>query len=378
MSLIDSPSLASITGTHLDSACKHIQQCKVSFDHMLLFAESADELEKEKMRFCAHKDELIVGIGRPWKKAKTRTLPPCAYPKIVSNLGNINSKEDDRYQLPKKMITFLFHTAKDVTHRNYIIENMDNVKGFGHGERLFFGRDLPHNENFFFDGTHSDDGKDKCKDLSSFLDRMYDYYPVGICNTIAYANPRSGDTVGSVMIGGLRTVMNGHWEVHAGDLVQWYWTFEKDCFDEKGARKRYQTYDKQDRKIITDKFGMSPYEQIPDDADDDDGMGLAGEPAASSDGRAADGRGAADRRGGGQTKPPTAADKRRNFHDRQYGVKPQSVTPSEKAKSVARIKTYVKDDLCPRLYDTVRIFGRAIGTARPNELLDIQICRQSM
>ena len=119
MSLIDSPSLASITGTHLDSACKHIQQCKVSFDHMLLFAESADELEKEKMRFCAHKDELIVGIGRPWKKAKTRTLPPCAYPKIVSNLGNINSKEDDRYQLPKKMITFLFHTAKDVTHRNY-------------------------------------------------------------------------------------------------------------------------------------------------------------------------------------------------------------------------------------------------------------------
>jgi len=30
------------------------------------------------------------------------------------------------------------------------------------------------------------------------------------------------------------------------------------------------------------------------------------------------------------------------------------------------------------MYDKVRVFGRAIGTARPREMLDIQICRQSM
>jgi hypothetical protein len=346
MSLIDSPSLASITGTHLDSACKHIQQCKVSFDHMLLFAEGADELEKEKMKYCAHKDEMIVGIGRPWKKAKTRTLPPCAYPRIVSNLGNINSREDEKYVLPRKMITFLFHTATDVIHRDLIIQNMDDTTGFGKRNSSFWGQHLKPEDNYFKDDATTGG----YKNVSIYLDRMFDFFPVGICNTIAYANPRSGDTVGSVMIGGLRTVMNGHWEVHAGDLVQWYWTFEKECFDDKGKRKRYKTYE-QDGSVKRDYFGMSPFEQP-----------TTISPAVSSS----------------EVQSKTASAKRQNFHDRQYGIKPQSLTPSDKAKSVARIKTYVKDDLCPRLYDTVRIFGRAIGTARPNELLDIQICRQSM
>ncbi len=368
MSLIDSPSLGSITGTHLDSACKHIQQCKVSFDHMLFFADSADELEKEKMRFCAHKDEMIVGIGRPWKKAKTRTLPPCAYPKIVSNLGNISAKQDEKYLLPRKMIVFLFHTARDVLHRKIIIDNMDCPNGFAADDNTFFGANLQPNDNFFKDDATSLSVKTKsghtCKNLSKYLDRMFDFYPVGICNTIAYANPRSGDTVGSVMIGGLRTVMNGHWEVHAGDLVQWYWTFEQDCFDANGKRKGYRTYD-EDGGVTSDMFGMSPYEDIEDKVAGGGASALA----------APDGRGGPT---GNKPKAPTAADRRRDFHDRQYGIKPQSLTASDKSKSVARIKTYVKDKLCPRVYDTMRIFGRAIGTARPGELLDIQICRQSM
>ncbi len=364
MSLIDSPSLGSITGTHLDSACKHIQQCKVSFDHMLFFAEGADELEKEKMRFCAHKDEMIVGIGRPWKKAKTRTLPPCAYPKIVSNLGNISSKQDEKYLLPKKMIVFLFHTARDVMHRKFIIDNMDKTEGFGADDAQFFGNDLQTTDNFFRDDTATalPPSGHACKNLSKYLDRMFDFYPVGICNTIAYANPRSGDTVGSVMIGGLRTVMNGHWEVHAGDLVQWYWTFEQDCFDAKGKRKKYRMDDAKGNKV--DMFGMSPYEDCADKT------------ASGGSSGAGDGRGGA--AGNNKPKPPTTADRRRDFHDRQYGMKPQSLTPSDKSKSVARIKAYVKDEQCPRLYDTLRIFGRAIGTARPGELLDIQINRQSM
>jgi hypothetical protein len=30
---------------------------------------------------------------------------------------------------------------------------------------------------------------------------------------LAYAHPHSGDTVASVMIGGLRTILNGHFQV---------------------------------------------------------------------------------------------------------------------------------------------------------------------
>jgi hypothetical protein len=74
--LTDSPSLANASGTLLNSACKHIQQCRVSFDHMLDFVDSEDQLEKSELRYCFHKDEMVVGVTRPWKKPKTRTLPP--------------------------------------------------------------------------------------------------------------------------------------------------------------------------------------------------------------------------------------------------------------------------------------------------------------
>jgi hypothetical protein len=244
------PSLGNITGTNLDSACKHIQQCKVSFDHMLFFTENADELEKEKMRFCAHKDEVIVGIGRPWKKAKVRNLPPCAYPRIVSNLGNI-TREDEKYKMPCKMITFLFHTATDVYTRSMLVNAMDQKDGFE-----CVGPDLNPEESFFFIARDAS-RKPKFERTDKHLHCMFDYYPVGIGNTVAFANPRSGDTVGSVMIGGLRTVMNGDWEVHAGDLVQWYWTFEKECFDAEGKRKNFYEYN-DDGSVKRNLMGMSP------------------------------------------------------------------------------------------------------------------------
>ena len=85
------PSLAQATNTRLDSACKHIQQCRVSTDDMMRFTgEDAvsilfiiclffrfyiflkmswvvqEELQRNKYRYCIHKDELVVGIGRPW------------------------------------------------------------------------------------------------------------------------------------------------------------------------------------------------------------------------------------------------------------------------------------------------------------------------
>ena len=62
--LTDSPSLANASGTLLDSACKHIQQCRVSYDHMLDFVDNPYELEKNKMQYCVHKDEMVVGITR--------------------------------------------------------------------------------------------------------------------------------------------------------------------------------------------------------------------------------------------------------------------------------------------------------------------------
>jgi hypothetical protein len=257
------------------------------------------------------------------------------------------------------MIKFLFHTATNVLDRQIIIDAMAQDRGFDK-----IGEDLQPDKHYFHFKNDSDTGKHVYCNLTKYLARMYDYYPVGVCNTIGYANPRSGDTVSSVMIGGLRTVMNGDWEVQAGDVVQWYWTFEKDCFDDTtGKRNRFQLFNA-DGDITQDYFGMDPAKDVDELAAAD--LAERGDDAA-----------------GRQPRPPPRhiadlSQERRKFNDRQYGMKPQSTTPSDKSKSVARIKTYVKDPFCPRIYDEMRVCGRAIGTARPNELLDIQISRQSM
>jgi hypothetical protein len=72
------PSLAQATNTRIDSACKHIQQCRVSTDDMMRFTENdATELQRNKYRYCVHKDELVVGISRPWCSPHLSLLNLC-------------------------------------------------------------------------------------------------------------------------------------------------------------------------------------------------------------------------------------------------------------------------------------------------------------
>jgi hypothetical protein len=46
----------------------------------------------------------------------------------------------------------------------------------------------------------------------------------------AFASSISGDTVFSVLIGGCATVINGHFPMYPGQLVQWYFGFEHALF----------------------------------------------------------------------------------------------------------------------------------------------------
>ena len=54
---------------------------------------------------------------------------------------------------------------------------------------------------------------------------------VGVSLGTAWAHPSSGDTVASVMIGGLRTVQNGAFPVHTNDLICIYFDDERDLFE---------------------------------------------------------------------------------------------------------------------------------------------------
>lgn len=321
---VQTPSLASATSTRVDSACKHIQQCRVSYDHMLDFVENAHELERNKMQYCVHKDEMAVGVARPWEKERVRQLPISAYPRVISNMGDITTNE--KYKVPLKMIKYLYHFSTSLQKRRQIIQQMNQPRQ--NAVTVHAQAATP----YFRDATGTP------LDLQVHLNKMYDFYPVGVANTLGYAHPNSGDTMSSVMIGGLRTIMNGDFEVYAGDLIQWYWTFERDCFRTDGTRKS-----------IADRNGVVI-----------DG----GDPEHDVD--------------NGVQGAPQPLDARRLYNDLQYGAVNNSKEPADKSKHVARIKPYLRDDAQPRLYDWQRVFAIAISSARPNEMVDIKISRQSM
>ena len=325
MAFMQTPSLASATSTRVDSACKHIQQCRVSYDHMLDFVDNPYELEKNKMQYCVHKDEMVVGVSRPWDKEMVRLLPISAYPRIISTLGDITTQP--RYNSHLKMLKYLYHFSTSLQKRQLIIAQMaTRINTIDH-----FLPAVPH---YFLEANGNR------SDLRKHLAKMYDFYPVGIANTLGFAHPNSGDTMSSVMIGGLRTVMNGDFEVFAGDQIQWYWSFERNCFRDDGTRK-----------AITGAEG-----NVHDGADPE-----------------------IDLMGPGQAAPAQFNDPaRRLYNDLQYGVVNNSKSPSDKARHVARIKTYLRDEAQPRLYDWQRVFAIAISSASKDEMVDIKICRQSM
>ena len=317
------PSLASATSTRLDSACKHIQQCRISYDNMLDFVENAQDLERNKMQYCVHKDEMIVGVGRPWRRDKAlRGMNVSAYPRIVSNLGDITKPAFDTH---RKIILYVYHFATSLQKRNEIIEQMNSARAHS----------IPKHANV--PQHYLSDASGNNLDLTKLLAKMYDFYPVGFSNTLGYVHPNSGDTMSSVMIGGLRTVMNGDFEVFAGDEIQWYWTFEANCFHPDGRRKSIVNATNE----VMD--GGNPENDYSGEVD----------------------------------RPKGPLEPRRIYNDYQYGAT-ESRLPSDKSKSVARIKPYFRDEKQPRVYDWMRVFAIAISSARPNEMVDIKICRQSM
>ena len=60
---------------------------------------------------------------------------------------------------------------------------------------------------------------------------MLEFYVVGVSLGTAWAHPSTGDTVASVMIGGLRTVQNGAFPIHTNDLICIYFDDERDFFE---------------------------------------------------------------------------------------------------------------------------------------------------
>ena len=183
-------SLASSTSTAIESASKHNLQCKVSTDHILMWiqddtvsGESATTIiKKDMMNYCMHKNDLVVGVRNGWHPSSH--IASKAYPAVVVTTANMCLAA--QYWLMR-----LYNNSKNMQDvRRYVHESLRH-RGQGLGNH--------HHEHAHELTTHE----------KNQIEFMPQFYFMGVSLGLAYAHPDSGDTVGTVMYGGLRTVMNG-------------------------------------------------------------------------------------------------------------------------------------------------------------------------
>jgi hypothetical protein len=229
-----------------------------------------------------------------------------AYPSVVSTLA--------RMEIPAK---------------NYLISLYHNPLTFA--ERDAFIRHVEKRPDAW-DPTMSEIAKKQIAEMPEF-------YFMGVSVGSASASPLQGDCVCTVMLGGLKTVMNGAFEIDTGDMLQWYWSAEENCFDKNGKR----------HDPITDRRSQSVTNWL-----------VSNQNSGSSD-----------------------SSTRKAFYERGNGVFSNSQTDGNVTFNAKKELAFPKTlrparDGSYRLGDRTRLFAKALSGARPWEAVDIMICRQSM
>ena len=286
-------SIGNMTNTLIETGARHMQQCRTNQDVLAAMCGSAAELADQDNVYCMGKDELAVSCGTQLFGKVPKTATKYAYPNVVSTLGTLTPEE-------KILLGTYYHTM-----------------GLSSPATMYNSMKPP---------SHASE-EEKLKWDTPRMKQFRHFIPVGYSVGHACAHARNGDTVASVQIGGLRTVLNGGYDVSTGDLIQMYIPdVEAGFFDEYGGRKAVPG---------------------PENARD----------------------------------PAGQQELRQNFYTRGQGV----VGPSGSSKRVKNcmfsVKPYSESLNANRLVysgDKVRVFARAVSSARPWEPVDIMIARQSL
>lgn len=210
------PGLAQATGTRVDSAAKHNIAVRVSGP---LFAcwcidqkNPRNHLHREKMRYCMHKDELVLNVSQSLCDSSTIVSTAKAYPHVVTNLGDMTTATQN-------LLCLMY---------NFSQSGQDFLKFKSSLEQIVKLNDV----NTLTEMGIVVDSESITKTMREIKDLPY-FTAMGYALTTAYACDLTGDTVGTVIIGGMQTVLNGAFEVKAGEMVQWYFDFEEDFFYKK-------------------------------------------------------------------------------------------------------------------------------------------------
>ena len=332
-------SLAAHTGTRIDSAAKHNMACKVDTDLVKAWMQDADNannldhrLHVEKMRYCVHKDELVMSTNQ---KVVDPAAKFSAYPLIVSNVVDIPPKVKARlfllyarqtFQDWSRFIIALKRECRDNAHlhgnNRRLLEHVCNITGL-----------LPAAESAAC-------GDPPDEPVKRMLNAMPVFVPQGYALGVGYASHVSGDTVCTVQIGGMMTVMNGAFTCHTGDLVQWYFTGEENMF------------------YKSDTAGELEGQRI-------NQLRWAGHVPPV-------------------VRPGQREERRHDYHDhRMFGM--QADSDKHKRRAVFRLKPYRRfahDGAGPNMHDhfgdKMRVFAKCIGGAKPYEMMDIMLMTQSL
>ena len=216
MSQYGNPGIAAATGTRVDSSSKHTMACRVNEPQMLQWCSNQTDgrnyIHNHKNKFCVHKNELVLNCSQMLNSGATIMHNCKAYPSVVTNLGEISNTT-------KNVLNSLYYAS---TNGHEFLEYKTKI-------RTEFVPSIKSNGPNPLVGTIQGDYEKVVGELKNLPYFTAQGYALGQ----AWASQLSGDTVSSVLIGGMQTVMNGHFECRAGQMVQWYFDFEEGMFCRK-------------------------------------------------------------------------------------------------------------------------------------------------
>ena len=180
-------SLGSATGSRVDSAARHTMPCKVNSKYFLGTIENIEDgenmLHQQRVKYAMEKDEITMNTSKKFHAASGHT----AYPLVITTLGDVNVSITD----------YLKSIYQSVSATEFLQRSSKEYKDE-------WARNIP---------------PERAQDRKVFdvvAAAMPEFRCQGVALGQAFASHLTGDTVATVLVGGMMTVMNGHFEMFAG------------------------------------------------------------------------------------------------------------------------------------------------------------------
>lgn len=370
------PGLAASTASRVDSSSKHIVACRVGEHYMLEWCKAQDqnkrrELHVNKHKYCIFKNELVLNV--------TRSLYPLqsiaqynetkAYPSVVTTLADMDDAS-------KAWLTELYAKRTATEHFDFW-NSTDALLAAGNNNSDAWRRLMNNKEKTYKDLSQIFEflTPEQLTETKKTIQNMPHFVAQGYALGTAWASQQTGDTVASVLIGGMQTVQNGAFACSAGDVLQWYFDFEEAQFAHK-----------------TQKLDNAVHASV---------VVQAGQRAIFNDDNLEHG----DQITSSDVSYENEVHKRRRFGEREHGL------PTDGSLAAMKSGTYSKSSgnqdkwkstgcgkAFPKPYrlalyhvhaggnikhtdhygDRIRIFAKCISSARPHEMVDIMLLTQSL